>query len=230
MCVCVCLVCALARNFMDFSHLCWSLEPITCSDAGTAFNIGMVAVSRTYSTTQYILLAKVSQTNTRWLFCSWMGRPGSVAGGQWRRRRRKEVGGRRGGSARSGSGSGSAPLRAPAWPRGLPVCAPLHAPPPSQRSSLSPGWGATFLPPYVTVHTHHTDQIYSVGWEKKKGRVFTYYIIMSQGKQFGTVTGGSGVAKTRVFIFHCVDDWHKSPDYSGWLLLCLLAASLMILD
>lgn len=78
---------------MDFSHLRWSLEPITCSDAGTTFTIGMVADSRTYSTTQYILLAKVSQTNTRWLFCSWMGRPGSIAGGQWRRRRRWGVGG-----------------------------------------------------------------------------------------------------------------------------------------
>lgn len=133
---------------------------------GTTFSTGMIADSHTYSTTQYILLAKVSQTNTRWLFCSWMGRPGSVAGGQWRRRGW-------GGGSRSGSGSGSAPLRAPAWPRGLPVCAPLHAspPPPSQWNSLSPGWGATFLPPYVTVrdgvHTHHTDQIYSVGWEKK---------------------------------------------------------------
>lgn len=105
---------------------------------------------------------------------------------------------------------------------------PASRTPPSQRSSLSLGWGATFLPPSVTevrdgVHTHHTDQIYSVGWEKK-GRVFIYYIIMSQGKQFGTVTGGSGVAKTRVFIFCCADDWHKSPDYSGWLSFMLVGS------
>lgn len=75
-----------------------------------------------------------------------------------------------------------------------------------------------------------TTQIRSIVWAGKKGSVFIYYIIMSQGKQFGTVTGGSGVAKTRVFIFYCADDWHKSHDYSGWLFLCLLAASLMILD
>lgn len=44
---------------------------------------------------------------------------------------------------------------------------------------------------------------------------------MSQGKQFGTVTGRSGVAKTRVFIFYCADDWHKSHDYSGGLFFML---------
>lgn len=54
--------------------------------------------------------------------------------------------------------------------------------------------------------------------------MFIYYIIMSQGKQFGTVTDGSGVAKTRVFIFYCADDWHKSHDYSGWLFFLLVGS------
>lgn len=49
---------------------------------------------------------------------------------------------------------------------------PASRTPPSQRSSLSLRWGATFLPPYVTVrdgvYTHRTDQIYSVGWEKRQ--------------------------------------------------------------
>lgn len=99
-------------------------------------------------------LVKVSQTNTRWLLCSWMGRPGSVARGQ------RRVGGGREVAKEGGAWCGSVPrhppptLSTPARPRGLPVCALLH----SQRSSLSPGWERLSPPnphpPSASTNTH----------------------------------------------------------------------------
>lgn len=123
-----------------------------------------------HNTTRYILPAcELSQTNTRWLFCSWMGRPVSAAGGQ----------GRGGGS---GSGSRHAG-GAPTWPRGLPVCALPPRPLSARHKSLSLGLRQQkdFLSPPLSVkmycsvysttertaHTHNADLLYSVGWLKE---------------------------------------------------------------
>lgn len=65
----------------------------------TSDRTGSLTVARTTKRSAPCLV-KVSQTNTRWLLCSWMGRPGSAAGGQ-----RKGGGGGGGGGGRARKGS-----------------------------------------------------------------------------------------------------------------------------
>lgn len=112
----------------------------------------------------------------------------------------------------------------PARPRGLPVCALLH----SQWSSLSPGWERLSPPQHLHVHTHtHTRACtpapatllaihLSTVWARR-ARVFSHYIIMSQGKAVWTGDKLDQVLRRRerVFISYCVDDWHESHHYSG---------------